>query len=129
MQLRIFVESKLSYCYFVEQKFVPCRNQVYLVLGQSKFLATYLSGKLCPLTPSQRPTNVEHLVVSKAPSTINLNLKGEKEFNVEQKSENRVTNDKSEQSEATRNIQNGVSSEQKSADEQDMDSSSYCSIM
>ena len=108
---------------------MPCRNQVYLVLGQSKFLATYLSGKLCPLTPSQRPTNVEHLVVSKAPSTTNLNLKGEKEFNVEQKSENRVTNDKSEQSEATRNIQNGVSSEQKSADEQDMDSSSYCSIM
>ena len=69
------------------------------------------------------------MVVTNAPSTTNLNLKGEKENKVEQKSENRVTNDKSEQSEATKNVQNGVSSEQKAADEQDMDSSSYCSIM
>ena len=69
------------------------------------------------------------MVVTNAPSTTNLNLKGEKENKVEQKSENRVTNDKSEQSEATKNVQNGVSSEQKATDEQDMDSSSYCSIM
>ena len=92
-------------------------------------MATYLSGKLCPLTPSQRPTNVEHLVVNNVPSTSNLNLKGGKEFKVEQKSDIRVTNEKSEQSEATKNVQNGVSLEEKAADEQDMDSSSYCSIM
>lgn len=119
----------IYYTIYVEPEICAQRIHVYLILGQSKFLATYLSGKLCPLTPSQRPTNVEHLVVNNAPSASNLNLKGEKEFKAEQKSENRKANNKSEQPEATMNVQNGVSSEQKAADEQDMDSSSYCSIM
>ena len=33
-----------------------------------------MSGKICPLTPSQQPTNVEHLVVNDVPLSSNLNL-------------------------------------------------------
>ncbi len=30
-------------------------------------MSSYLSGKIVPLTPSQQPTNIDHLVVSKNP--------------------------------------------------------------
>ena len=45
-------------------------------IGSDRLLATYLSGKICPLTPSQQPTNIEHLAVSSVPTSANLNLKG-----------------------------------------------------
>ena len=46
-----------------------------LFTGKSRLLATYFSGKICPLTPSQQPTNVEHLVEFCVPKSSNLNLK------------------------------------------------------
>ena len=45
--------------------------------GSNRVVATYLSGKICPLTPSQQPTNVQHLVVNHAPSASNLSLQGQ----------------------------------------------------
>jgi hypothetical protein len=34
-------------------------------------MTRYLSGKICPLTPSQQPTNISHLVVSENPDAVN----------------------------------------------------------
>ena len=45
-----------------------------MILGQKKFISKYLSGKLCPLTPSQQPTNIRHLAVQTLPAASTLNL-------------------------------------------------------
>ena len=93
-------------------------------------LATYLSGKLCPLTPSQRPTNVEHLVVNTAPSSSNsLNLKGAKQLQTNNKSENKELDGLSEDSKVHKDFCNEELSAQNQKIDQNMDSSGYCSIM
>ena len=93
-------------------------------------LATYLSGKLCPLTPSQRPTNVEHLVVNATPKYINsLILQGAKNLQANNKSENQEIDGQSEDSKAHKDSCKKESSVQNQKIDQNMDSSGYCSIM
>ena len=93
-------------------------------------LATYLSGKLCPLTPSQRPTNVEHLVVNTAPSSSNnLNLKGAKNLQTNNVTENKELDGLSDDSKLHKDSCNEESSVQNQKIDQNMDSSGYCSIM
>ena len=92
-------------------------------------LATYLSGKAFPLTPSQRPTDVEHLVVNKLPSTSSLNLKGVKDFKDNKKSDNREMNNPTEDSKLSKDPQSEVSLIQNTEVRENLDSSGYCSIM
>ena len=66
-----------------------------LFIGKRRLLATYLSGKICPLTPSQQPTNVEHLVEFCVPTSSNLNLKTSNRSNnqTEEKMTNKIGDD------------------------------------
>ena len=42
--------------------------------GNSVMMKRYLSGKFCPLTPSQQPTNVEHLVQNEPSNSTNSEI-------------------------------------------------------
>ena len=40
--------------------------------NEGTVMKRYLSGKFCPLTPSQQPTNVEHLVQNQPNAEIDV---------------------------------------------------------
>ena len=106
-----------------------------LFTGKSRLLATYFSGKICPLTPSQQPTNVEHLVEFCVPKSSNLNLKTSNGSHnqTEEKMKNKIGNDTTSASSNAASSE-GLSLQKAKSETQNMagnDDSSlgYCHIM
>ena len=109
--------------------------QIYFA-GSNRLVATYLSGKICPLTPSQQPTNVQHLVVNHAPMASNLSLKGQncsnqQNLDIEMKTlQSRVIplrDPVSDNSSFVGGMEAGTMSNQ--INENDAESNGYCKIM
>ena len=106
-----------------------------LFTGKSRLLATYFSGKICPLTPSQQPTNVEHLVEFCVPKSSNLNLKTSNRSNdqTEEKMKNEI-GDNTISASSSAAISNSISLQKAKSEIQNMvgnddNSLGYCHIM
>ena len=85
---------------------------------------------MCPLTPSQHPTNVQHLVVNNAPFSLILNLNNVNSVaNTKKLCNARNSTQPQECNQINTNGAQGSSTDLLSKLNANIDSSGYCGIM